>query len=252
MAREYSIWNAAIASLQFWTADLDMITLGTAIEEVYSAVLHNINLYTMSAMWWNIIWSLCDHIKCSLWTEISTGRWRLWKWFRKLHNANPLRKMPKIHHISSIKNASFNPDPVTPCSMFQSHLRLVRRWLTYSSSNDNDTSEEETPTALRATPDAQAYLEEDEDDFQMVPLDDEHWTTEEVPDRTLCIHEHALPHGLCLYLCPYANYFLPSYTETMNFSDISDFEDIMKTSSDEDIPGLEDAPYWDTLVCIEH
>ena len=37
------------------------------------------------------------------------------------------------------------------------------------------------------------YLEhEEEDDFQMVPLDDDHWTTEEIPDRTLCIHEHAL------------------------------------------------------------
>ena len=28
MAREYSIWNATIASLQFWTEDLDPVTLG--------------------------------------------------------------------------------------------------------------------------------------------------------------------------------------------------------------------------------
>ena len=33
----------------------------------------------------------------------------------------------------------------------------------------------------------------------MVPLDDEHWTSEETPERTLCIHEHGLPHGLCPY-----------------------------------------------------
>ena len=67
--------------------------------------------------------------------------------------------------------------------------------LTYSSSDDSNTSEEETLTALRATPDAQVHLEEDkEEDFQMVPLDDEHWTTEEVSDRTLCIHKYALPH----------------------------------------------------------
>ena len=32
MVREYSIWNAAIASLQFWTADLDPVTLGRATE----------------------------------------------------------------------------------------------------------------------------------------------------------------------------------------------------------------------------
>ena len=37
MARECLIWNATIASLQFWTADLNMDTLGNAIEEVYSA-----------------------------------------------------------------------------------------------------------------------------------------------------------------------------------------------------------------------
>ena len=86
----------------------------------------------------------------------------------------PLRNMPKIHHESSIENASFNPDLVTPCSMIQSHPRLVFRWLTYSSSDDCDTSED-TPTAPRATPDAQVYLEEvDKEDFQMVPLDYKH------------------------------------------------------------------------------
>ena len=127
--------------------------------------------------------------------------------------------------------------------MVQSHLRPVCRWLTYSSSNDSDTSED-TLTAPRATPDAQVYLEEDEkEDFQMVPLNDEHCTTEEVPDRTLCIHEHALLHRLCPYQCPYANYLLHSYADTMDLSDISDFEDIMITSSNEDIPALEDAPY---------
>ena len=36
MVREYSIWNATIASLQFWTADLDPVTLGRATEQVYT------------------------------------------------------------------------------------------------------------------------------------------------------------------------------------------------------------------------
>ena len=154
-----------------------------------------------------------------------------------------LRKMPKIHHISSIENASFDPNLVTPHSTFQSHLRPVHRQLTYSSFDHSDTSED-TLTAPRATPGAQVYIEKDEEeDFQMVPLDDKHWTTEEVPDRTLCIHKHAFLHGLCPYLCPYANYLLPSYVDTMDLSDISHFEDIMLMSSDEDIPALEDAPY---------
>ena len=80
----------------------------------------------------------------------------------------PLRKMLKIHHVSSIKNALFNPSLVTPCSTVQSHLRPVCRWLMYSSSDNSDTSEN-TLTAPRATPDAQVYLEEDEEeDFQIV------------------------------------------------------------------------------------
>ena len=145
--------------------------------------------------------------------------------------------------MSSIKNASFDPDSVTPHSTSQSHLRPVCRWLTYSSSDDIDTSEEEAPSASRATPDAQVHLEEEEEeDFQTVPLDDEHWTTEEVPDRTLCIHEHALLHGLCPYPYQCANYLLLSYVDTIDLSDISAFEDIMITSSDEDMPALEDPP----------
>ena len=40
MARENSIWNAAIALLQFWTEDLNQVTLGSTTEEVYSAFFY--------------------------------------------------------------------------------------------------------------------------------------------------------------------------------------------------------------------
>ena len=48
MVREYSIWNAAIASLQFWTADLNPVTLGSAMEEVYSAFFYSSSSHTLS------------------------------------------------------------------------------------------------------------------------------------------------------------------------------------------------------------
>ena len=43
-------------------------------------------------------------------------------------------------------------------------------------------------------------LEEDEDkeDFQTVELDNDHWTTDEIPDRHLCINKHSLPHSYVL------------------------------------------------------
>ena len=96
---------------------------------------------------------------------------------------------------------------------------------------------------MRATLDAQEHLKEDEEeDFQMVPLDDEHWTTEDSAWQKLYVYMN-MPYCMdCAHA--HANYLLPSYTNTMDLSDISDFEDIMITSSDEDIPALEDPPYW--------
>ena len=81
--------------------------------------------------------------------------------------------------------------------------------------------------------------DEEEEDFQTVTLDDDHWTTEEIPDRHLCIHKHSLPHSLCPYPCPYMDYTSTLYHDTLDLSDISEFEDLMTTSSDEDIPALD-------------
>ena len=47
MAREYSIWNAAIASLQFWTEDLDPVTLGRATECVYTTFFYSPSSHTL-------------------------------------------------------------------------------------------------------------------------------------------------------------------------------------------------------------
>ena len=47
MACEYSIWNATIVSLQFWTEDLDPITLGTATECVYTTFFYTSTSHTL-------------------------------------------------------------------------------------------------------------------------------------------------------------------------------------------------------------
>ena len=129
----------------------------------------------------------------------------------------------------------------------------------FSPSSDDDTTGEEVslpysiPQAQHHAPDphdlsskhnldAHINLEEEEEDFQTVLWVDEHWTTKEIPDRPLCVHEHSLPHGLCPYPCPYVNYQTPYY-ETMDLSDISEFKDLMTTSNDEDIPVLKDRVY---------
>ena len=180
----------------------------------------------------------------------------------------PLRRTSKIHHVSSVGNMSFDPDPdYNTCSTStrQSHCRPVCRCLTFSSSEeDDDTTTDEIPSPdsippvqyhtrctfsnhLPSTPSMHMFtLEEEaeeEEDFQTVSLDDEHWDMEEIPDRPLCIHEHSLPHGLCPYPCPYLNYQASSYYDTLDLSDISEFEDLMIASSDEDISALDDIGY---------
>ena len=93
-----------------------------------------------------------------------------------------LRKTPRIHHVSSIEHASFDPETVIPWHMPQTPPRPVWRWLSFSSTDDN------TPHTPRSTPSSTPEYSEDkeeEEDFQMVTLNDDHWTSEEIPERTL-------------------------------------------------------------------
>ena len=47
MAREYSVWNTAIAALQFWTADHEAHILSSTIEEVYNAFIYSTSTYIL-------------------------------------------------------------------------------------------------------------------------------------------------------------------------------------------------------------
>ena len=47
LAREYLIWNAAVATLQFWTADLEPNILSRAIERVYAAFSNTTSMHLL-------------------------------------------------------------------------------------------------------------------------------------------------------------------------------------------------------------
>ena len=83
-------------------------------------------------------------------------------------------------------------------------------------------------------------LHNDEEDFQTFALDDDHWTTDQIPDRHLCIHEHSLPHSLCPYPCPYMDYTPALYQDSLDLSDFSDLKYMMITYSDNNAPALDD------------
>ena len=234
MAREYSIWNAAIASLQFWTEDLNPVTLSRATECVYTTFFYSSTSHTLCQQSDKILFG---HFVIALNAAFTQRLLLADECYESgsdtIDVPTPLQKTPCIHHVSSMEHTSFNPVLTTPCSTPQTPPRPVCRCLSFSSA-DNYTPD--------STPVYSDSLD-DEEDFQMVPLDDEHWTSEETPERTLCIHEHGLPHGLCPYPCPYANYNTISYMDSLDLNDISDYEDCMVTSSDEEIPGMEEVLY---------
>ena len=146
-----------------------------------------------------------------------------------------------------MEHASFNPAHTTPCCPtdmphYDTQLTLPRpvhcclMFISDSSENNQDADISSDSSSDSSS--------EEEEDFQTVPMDNEHWTTEMVPERTFCIHENGLPNNVCQYPCPYGNNDTTSYMDSLDLSDISDYEDyMMTTSDDEELPGLEEVPY---------
>ena len=65
MDREYSVWNTAIAALQFWTADLEAHGLCSTTEQLYSAFFYSTSMHLLCQQS-DEIQSLCAHPKCHI------------------------------------------------------------------------------------------------------------------------------------------------------------------------------------------
>ena len=131
-----------------------------------------------------------------------------------------------------------SPRPVCHCLTFISDSSESDQDADSSSDSSSDDKEDQDADSSSDS------SSDDEGDFQTVPMDDEHWTTEMVPERTFCIHENGLPNNVCQYPCPYGNNTAASYRDSLDLSDISDYEDYMMTTSDDkELPGLEEVPY---------
>ena len=164
MAREYSIWNTAIASLQFWTADLDPVTLRRATEQVYTTFFYSSSSHTLCQQSDEMpLGHFVITLNAAFDQQLSLADEGHESGSDTFDLPSPLRNTTRIHHVSNMEHASFNPTPVTPRNMSQTPPRLVCRQLSFS-----------TP---RYSED-----EEEEEDFQMMPLNDEHWTSEEIPE----------------------------------------------------------------------
>ena len=169
----------------------------------------------------------------------------------------PLRKTPHIHHVSTMENASFNPAHITPCSTVtitpcsspQTPTRPLCHCLSFNSNSNQDP--DSTPVYSDSSDDDQdpdstpvhSDIPDEEEDFPTVPLDDEHWTSDIVPERPFCIHKNGLPNNICQHPCPSGSNDTASYMDSLDLSDILDYEDYMVTSSNEELPGMEEVLY---------
>ena len=145
MAQEYSIWNAAIASLQFWTEDLNPVTLGIASERVYTTFFYTSTSHTLHQQSDETLFGcFVIALNAAFTQQLSLADEGYESGSDTIDLPNPLWKTPCIHHVSSMENTSFNPVTttphstvtITPCSTTQTPPRPVRRCLSFSSDND--------------------------------------------------------------------------------------------------------------------
>ena len=156
MAREYCVWNTALAALKFWMADLEAHVHSSTIEQVYSTLFYSTSTHLLHQQSDEVLFG---HFMTTLNAAFESKLVLEYKGYeRGSENFNiptPLRRTTKIHHISSIENVSFDPDPVTPHNTGNREPchRPVCRCLIFSSSEeDDDTPADEIPSPDQIQP----------------------------------------------------------------------------------------------------
>ena len=153
MAREYSIWNAAVAALQFWTADCKAHMLGNTIEQVYNTFFYSPSAYLLHQQSDEVLFGhFMTTLNATFESKLALEDEGCKSGSENFIVPTLLRRTTKIHHFSSVKNASFDPHPLTPCSKgtTESCHRHVQRCLTFSSSEEDDA---DNPTDEFPSPD---------------------------------------------------------------------------------------------------
>ena len=125
MAREYSIWNATVAALQFWTADLKAHILSSTIDQVYNAFFYSTSTHLLCQQSDEILFSyFVTTLNAAFESKLALEDEGYESSSKNFNIPTPLRRTPKIHHISSVTR--------------ESHHRPAQHCLTFSSSKDED------------------------------------------------------------------------------------------------------------------
>ena len=109
MACKYAIWNTAIASLQFWAEDLNLITLGIASECVYTTFFWMPTSHTLCHLSEDVLFGcFVIALNAAFTQQLSLADEGYKSGSDTIDLPTPLRKTPHVHHMSSMEHASFN------------------------------------------------------------------------------------------------------------------------------------------------
>ena len=142
VAREYSVWNTAIAALQFWTADLKAHILSSTIEPVYNAFFYSTSTYMLcqqsdEALFSHFMTTLnaaCLKVNSPLKMKAMTVVAKILTYPHHLEEPPRFTTFPvlRMHPLTCIQSYHTAQVPGTH------HCRLVCRHLTFSFSEEDD------------------------------------------------------------------------------------------------------------------
>ena len=113
LARKYLIWNATVAALQLWTADLEAHVLNHWTS--YNAFFYTTSTHLLHQQSEEILFGhFMTMLNAAFESKLTLEDEGYEGGSEGFNIPTPLRCTPKIHHVSSDDNISF--DPSTPCS----------------------------------------------------------------------------------------------------------------------------------------
>ena len=104
MAREYSVWNAAFAALQFWMADLNVHILSSTIDKVFNAFFYSTSTHLLHQQSDKILFScFVTTLNATFESKFASKDEGYECSSENFNIPTPLQTTSRIYHISSIK-----------------------------------------------------------------------------------------------------------------------------------------------------
>ena len=108
MAREYSVWNAAVAALQFWTADLETHILTSTIDKVFNTFFYSTSTHLLHQQSDEILFGhFMTMLNAAFESKVASEDNGYENGSENFNIPTPPPKTSRIHHSSIIENASF-------------------------------------------------------------------------------------------------------------------------------------------------